>query len=267
MIWRPQFPRRTPSAPPKGFRRYVLSWPRFRASLLLRKGKELAFYTKEAVQNRLKAGKMKPESRTGLTYEGKEIILEKQTGYNPAARGVRMGTLKRSKKHYPEAKKIEAATLYAALGNVYRVAELTGVPYGTCKKWSQEDWWYATLARVKRENLDEMDAKTTKIIDKALDKLMERIDGGDYIYDMKTGRTVPIPMSGRDLAIVTGTIFDKRQLLRGEATKITHAVASDDHLKMLADKFVQFVEEKQSKQLPKTIDIVDAELVPDETNQ
>jgi hypothetical protein len=67
-------------------------------------------------------------------------------------------------------------------------------------------------------------------------------------------------MSGRDLAIVTGTVFDKRQLIRGEATKIQAAQTSDQHLEKLAEKFAQFVTEKQ-KRVPVVVDVEDAQVI------
>jgi hypothetical protein len=39
-------------------------------------------------------------------------------------------------------------------------------------------------------------------------------------------------------------------LIRGEATKITEAVTSDEHLEALANKFKAFVQAKRAKELP-----------------
>lgn len=148
---------------------------------------------------------------------------------------------------WPEEKKLEVATLYVATGNYGRTAQLTKVPEKTIRRWALEDWWMQTTQRVRREESAVTDKKFSTIVDKALDKLQERIEAGDYIYDIRKGCAVPVPMSGRDLAIVTGTIFDKRQLLRGEATKITASGTSEEHLKKLASEFTQFVKDKLEK--------------------
>lgn len=148
---------------------------------------------------------------------------------------------------WPDEKRIEAATLFAALGNVKKVSEMTKIPEKTVFRWTQEEWWMQTITRVRREENATTDKKFTTIVDKALDKLMDRIDNGDMIYDIKRGVAVPVPVNARDLAIVTGTVFDKRQLLRGEATKITAAANSDEHLKKLAIQFEEFVKARTEK--------------------
>jgi hypothetical protein len=167
------------------------------------------------------------------------------------------GPSAKSKRHkhnwWPEEKKLEAATLYVATGNYNRTSKLTKIPEKTIRRWALEDWWMQTIQRVRREESAVTDKKFSTIVDKALDKLQERIEGGDYVYDIRKGVAVPVPMSGRDLAIVTGTIFDKRQLLRGEATKITAGSTSEEHLKKLASEFTQFVQDKLAKKAEKVI--------------
>jgi hypothetical protein len=219
----------------------------------------MALYTPSSVKNLLDKGLLKDSQVTPLSYEGKTIVTTKQSGNPPS---MRVSGKKHKHGWWPEHKKIEAATLYAALGNARRVAELSKIPLGTIERWCTEDWWLMTLSKVRREQAEEMDAKTTKIIDKALDKIVERIDDGDYIYDIKRGKAVPVPVSARDLTIVAGTIFDKRQLIRGEATKITKAVNSEEFLEKLADKFVEFSKNKlTNKRPPETLEIEDAQVV------
>lgn len=212
----------------------------------------MALYTPSTVQGYLKAGIVKPEQLTGLTYEGQTIVAGKYAG--SVTGGTKAVKARARKSWWPEKKKIEAATLYAALGNFRRVADIAKVPVTTVERWATEDWWLMTISKVRREQAEEMDVKTTKIVDKALDKIMERIEDGDYIYDMKAGKAVPMPVSARDLAIVAGTIFDKRQLIRGEATKISKAVQSEDFLEKLADKFIAFSKGKTTAREAVTVD-------------
>jgi hypothetical protein len=167
---------------------------------------------------------------------------------------------------WPEEKKLEVATLFAALGSVGKVASLTKVPKNTVQRWTQEEWFLQTITRVRREENLQTDAKLSKIVDKALDKLMDRIETGDYVYDIKRGVAVQMPVSSRDLALVTGVVFDKRQLLRGEATKITAATNSEEHLKVLARKFEEYVQAREKVIEAPTTELLELQEKEDESN-
>ena len=204
----------------------------------------MALINLDKISGLVAANKLKKKDITHLSINidgsDKAIILQKQPGPPTKQKRHNQGW-------WPENKKVEAATLYAATGSIPRTSELAKVPLQTLRRWLDEEWFLQTMHRVKREENFEVDRRFSKIVDKALTKIEERIEGGDYVYDIKRGVAAPVPMSGRDLAIVTGTVFDKRQLLRGEATKISAAVNSEEHLKKLAADFVKFVEEKRHK--------------------
>lgn len=222
----------------------------------------MALVKTSKVKTMVESGQLKPELVTGLVVTDPKDGVEKAIVIQ-GQRGERGKAPRHKKRHgwYSEDKKFEAATLYAAVGSVTQVAKLAKVPVNTVKSWTQEDWWARYLAQVRREHNEMMDGKITKVIDKALDKIMERIEEGDYVYDIKQGKAVAMPMSGRDLAIVTGTVFDKRQLIRGEATKIHAAQTSDAHLEKLAEKFAEFVTNKTKQKRVVEGEVIDAEVV------
>lgn len=198
----------------------------------------MALIDKDKLATALESKQFPEEAVTGLEYDGKAVVVAKQPG-KPVKQK------RHQKTWWPEEKRIEAATLYAAIGNIKRTADLAKVPYATLQRWVDEEWFLQILQRVKREENFETDRKFTSIVDKALAKLEERIEEGDYIYDIKRGMAVAVPMSGRDLSIVTGTLFDKRQLLRGEATQIKSAATNEEHLKELATKFAEYVKSRE----------------------
>ena len=85
------------------------------------------------------------------------------------------------------------------------------------------------------------DNKMSKVIDKALDMLVSRIEEGDYQYDQKTGRLVKVPLKARDLERVAAGLFDKRQLIRKQPTNIKSDPAGQtDRLLKLAEQFAEF---------------------------
>ena len=222
----------------------------------------MALYTEQALVKMLHQKKLSlaPEKYTGMYYEDpttkekKYIVIEGQGGNKAGStRSLRQERkVHRKKSWWPEEKKVEAATLHVAIGNMVRVAELTKVPIATLRKWQDDDWWLTTQQRVKREAIEETDAKFSKLIDKALLKLEKAVEEGDYMYDIKRGTLVQVPMTGRDLSIVAGTTFDKRQLLRGEATRITKTSDPEKHLAELAKRFAELA--RQAYEAPRIVE-------------
>lgn len=81
----------------------------------------------------------------------------------------------------------------------------------------------------------------SKVIDKALDLIMDRIEQGDYQYDQKTGKIVKIPLKVRDLERVASGLFDKRQLIRKQPTSIKVSDLNQaERLLQLAEQFAVF---------------------------
>ncbi len=151
--------------------------------------------------------------------------------------------------HWKESKRIEAVTVYLSTGSLTETGRLLGVPYKTLEGWKSQDWWKELVAKIQSEQDQQLDAKTSKIIDKALEGLLDRIENGEYIYDQKTGKTKQMPAKLRDLNFAFNTLLDKRQLLRNKPTKIVEQHSTAVQLQNLADSFAKFVN-KTVKELP-----------------
>ena len=143
--------------------------------------------------------------------------------------------------HWKEAKRIEAVTVYLSTGSLAETGRLLGIPYKTLEGWKSQDWWKELVAKIQSEQDQQLDAKTSKIIDKALEGLLDRIENGEYIYDQKTGKTKQMPAKLRDLNFAFNTLLDKRQLLRNKPTKIVEQHSTAVQLQNLADSFAKFV--------------------------
>jgi hypothetical protein len=150
------------------------------------------------------------------------------------------GRVKGKQSWYPEEKKMEAACAFAVCGNSRRVAEVTGIAEATIRAWKQTEWWYDLTQRIIKEEDEELDTKLTKLVNKAVETVNDRLENGDFIYDAKRGKMVRKPMTGKDTAIVTAITLDKRQLLRGQPTSRVEKVGSDERLLRLAEQFKQF---------------------------
>lgn len=151
--------------------------------------------------------------------------------------------------HWKEAKRIEVVTLFLSIGSMTEVAKITGVPYPTIEGWRRQDWWKELVDKIQAEDDQKLDAKTTKLIDKALEQLMDRIENGEHIYDQKTGKVKRMPAKLRDLNTAFNTILDKRQLLRNKPTKIVEQQSTAIQLQNLAESFAKFVK-KKTEELP-----------------
>jgi hypothetical protein len=102
------------------------------------------------------------------------------------------------------------------------VAKAINVPHTTLSKWQADPAWEERMLRVRQANIARLDAGLTRCLDKALAQVEDRIDYGDerLVSVRDEGGAVSVQptrvkMSGRDLAVTAGILFDKRQLLRG----------------------------------------------------
>jgi hypothetical protein len=150
------------------------------------------------------------------------------------------------------------ACAYAVSGNSRRVSELTGVKEGTIRAWKTTQWWQEVQSRIRQEHADELDSKLTKLVDKAVDQINDRLDNGDYIYNVKADKLVRKPLGARDMATITATALDKRQLLRGEPTSRTEKVSENEKLVRLAEEFKKFAQAKEINSLATEIEVENA---------
>lgn len=183
-----------------------------------------------------------PRKRTGYYYvdedgNSKEIALHKTSG-PPIKKPRHNGSW------YPDEVKLEAATVFAVTRNVEKTAELTKVYPYVIRKWQQEAWWAEIISRVRKEKNEVLDAKITQVLDGVLDLITDRVENGEYIMDRKTKELHRLPMRAKDAAVVTEVLFDKRQLIRGEATSLTDKVSESDKLAQLQKNFERLAQSK-----------------------
>lgn len=139
------------------------------------------------------------------------------------------------KKTYSELDKIQAAAAYVATGSSDKAGEMINIPGRTIRTWTKEDWWPSALAQAREDMSDELDGKYTEVVHKAVLELIDRIENGDEIINPKTGEAYRRKLSARDLSIVSGIAFDKRQLIRAQPTSIDQRQVSDA-LGLLAER-------------------------------
>lgn len=151
---------------------------------------------------------------------------------------------------HPQAKytvdqKTKAVTTYLLTGSQLQASIVAGVPYQRVKGWkAQAAWWHEALEKLRKEKQDELDSTLTNTIHDVSKKLMERLEEGDP-YVKKTGEIGYMPIKMKDLAVSMAVLYDKRALIRGEATSIRKE--STESLKTLENRFKEFALQLKEK--------------------
>lgn len=175
---------------------------------------------------------------------------------------------KHKKNHtWPKEKKIQAVAQWLALGNLRLVSATTGVDYGLIRQWKMQPWWKEYEIEIRNTDNIKLDNNLTKIVERSLEAVADRLEHGDHIYDQKTGEIKRKPVNMKDAAKVSVDLLTKRELLRGNATARTEAtnVPVQDQLKLLAQEFARMtgkeVIDVEAKEVEVVHDLRDANQV------
>lgn len=164
---------------------------------------------------------------------------------------------------WTDQKKVECVTSYLLLGKLSKVSEVTGVNYNTLRMWKMEPWWHDLVRQLQQEETQELDTKLSRVIDKTIHHLNDRIENGDFILDSKTGTVKRVPVKMRDLHRVTSDFIDKRDLIRGRPAQKEAEEHQAERLVKLAEQFKEFAKLMKSKNQNSGVTI-DAVQKPDE---
>lgn len=139
---------------------------------------------------------------------------------------------------YTAYQRLDALTAYMTTGSIRKVEELTTIPYKTLHAWkSKSRWWEAALREMRMQKNDELDALITGTMHRAVAEINERLDKGDEVV-LKDGTIVRKKVNLRDIAVgALAIMFDKRQLVRGQATQRIEQVTDDQKLQELKETF------------------------------
>jgi len=170
------------------------------------------------------------------------------------------------KQHYTHDQKLQIISVYLTCDSPVKTSELTGVDVNTIKYWRKQSWWDELVAEIYSRDAQKKSSKISRIVDKALDLVQDRLDHGDYMYDPKSGKVIRTPVKLRDLNNATNTLIEKQELLKKRTLDKVDRVDQKTHLEQLAQKFVEFA--KASNKKTNTIDntsgdIVDVEEIKD----
>lgn len=141
---------------------------------------------------------------------------------------------------------IKFANNYLIRGNVNAAAKEVGMSVSICRTWVAKDWWPILLEEIKYIKQIALDGQYGNILEKSLAAILDRLENGDEVVVGK--ELMRRKISGRDLALISAIMFDKRQLLRGEATNIQqHNFNVDDRLADLTEAFETIAQKAKMK--------------------
>ena len=95
------------------------------------------------------------------------------------------------------------------------------------------------------EQNEKLASRISGVLDRSLDHLVDRLDNGDYLWDVRKSKLVRKPVDTKVLSNLFNNLVTRRQLIRGEPTSITTQVAVDDRLKLLATQFEKLANAKE----------------------
>jgi hypothetical protein len=156
---------------------------------------------------------------------------------------------------------MKALTTFLATGSQAHTAAITGIPEPTIVSWRRQEWWNERIKEIKESENIQLDVKLTKVMDKALDAVVDRIENGEYMYDPRTGDIRRVPAKLRDVQKVAGDMIDKKTLLakiqKGKEESKQHITA--DHLVLLAKEFAKFATGKTPTEASELSSIIEGE--------
>ena len=126
-------------------------------------------------------------------------------------------------------------------GNLREVSRQSGVPYNTLLSWKKQEWYHSMMSDIRAAARAEMTSKMSRIVDKALAAVEDRIENGEKILNNKTGKFITKPVVLRDVARVASDLLGKQVKLEELASKEAHKDENiSDTLQQLAKEFARF---------------------------
>lgn len=106
--------------------------------------------------------------------------------------------------------KIKVAATLLATGNMAHAARQHNIDYSTLQDWKKKPWWPKLLAEVRSAARADLQTKMSKIVNKALEAVEDRIDNGEVILNNKTGELLRKPASLRDVSTVANNMLHQQ---------------------------------------------------------
>lgn len=144
---------------------------------------------------------------------------------------------------YTDEQRRQACLEFLITGSMKTVSKRMGIPRRTLDGWKQASWWDGLLTELRHEKEAEIQAQLSKIIVKAHDETVDRLEHGDEIHTAAGIKR--IKMRGLDTATVAAIAYDKLRLSLNQPTTIR---GNSSDIEALAQQFRQIARNHENIQ-------------------
>lgn len=178
----------------------------------------------------------------------------------PPIEELRMSNLTKSKMdngRYTWEKKYSVVATYIATGSMRRTEKLSGVPTPTIENWRKLPWWEKMYEEIKNAETAELNTQLTKIINKSLSVIGDRLENGEVAY-LKDGTSYRKEVGIKDAIRASSELLQRKIALeKNTVENVVSSTTVQDTLKALALEFARMTTpKKETIQLEEVEDAV-----------
>lgn len=144
---------------------------------------------------------------------------------------------------YPVETKIKVVEEWLTFGNLKLVAERNGIHYQTAKEWKVSKWWKEFEDDIQANRRIATQNKIGGIVDQGLDVVQDRLEQGDFFYDVQSGEVKRRPVSLRDAATAVNGLMQRQAILEKQNSQFANKEQTksiSEQLTLLAAEFAKF---------------------------
>lgn len=150
---------------------------------------------------------------------------------------------------YPVETKIKVVEEWLTFGNLKLVAERNGIHYQTAKEWKVSKWWKEFEDDIQANRRIATQNKIGGIVDSGLDVVQDRLEQGDFFYDVQSGEVKRRPVSLRDAATAVNGLMQRQAILEKQNSQFANKEQTKtiaEQLTLLASEFAKFTKRNNS---------------------
>jgi hypothetical protein len=145
---------------------------------------------------------------------------------------------------WTEKQKMKFVRIFLTYGNLAIAAKESGIPMDTCRAWSYKDWFKEAVAALQSEDLVQRDANISRIVEKSLLAVEDRIENGDAQFNQATGEITRIPVKAHVALKISTELMNRQDKELSAPMKKEVEKTIDDRLAMLSQEFARFANMK-----------------------
>lgn len=169
---------------------------------------------------------------------------------------------------YTPDQKMQAVEHYIATGNLKLVSALTEIPYITIRQWKAKPWWRDYEKELDAGRRFKVNKKLSKIIDRGLEVMDDRLENGDFVFDQVKGEIVRRPVTLKDANSAVTNLMQRQGVLEQQNNQDYNQDTTktiQEQLVLLAAEFAKF--NGRSKAGAETIEFKDSHAIHEEREE